>query len=104
MNKEIREENGRIYFGNILNSGKISSNNKFDITDNVLQEVCKHIMKMDGFLENGYAGYSFNKTIGGGTITLLVLDDNKVEINKKQPYVETVVDADEIKELDNTEN
>ena len=29
---------------------------------------------------------------------------NKVEINKKQPYVENVVDADDIKELDNTEN
>lgn len=79
MDKEVRSEKGKIYFGNILSSGKMSSNNKYDITEPALEAVLDHIMHMPGYAENGYAGYEYKKTTGG-TLTLCLIDNNKVQI------------------------
>lgn len=79
MNKEVKCGGGRIYFGNILQSGKMSANNKFDITESALEAVLNHIMRMNGFAENGFAGYEYKKTTDG-TITLCLIDNDMVHI------------------------
>lgn len=40
-------------------------------------------MMMDGYGENGFSGYTYDKKSGEGNVTIAAYDENHVVVNKK---------------------
>lgn len=75
---------GNIYYATILKDGLMSDVNRVDVTDDAIDAVFQHIISMDKFDKEGFAGYNYNfseKT--GGDVCLCVFDKDKYELKKK---------------------
>lgn len=56
--------------------GTMNTSTRIDVTDNAIQAVVNHLKDMDGFRDNGFSGYKYDKK-SGGTFTLCLMDDDK---------------------------
>jgi len=74
---------GNIYYATILKDGLMSDVNRVDVTDDAIDAVLQHIISMDKFDKEGFAGYVFRKTKTDGHICLCVFDKDKYELKKK---------------------
>ena len=52
---------GNIYYATILKDGLMSDVNRVDVTDDAIDAVLQHIILMDKFDKEGFAGYVFRK-------------------------------------------
>lgn len=58
--------------------------NKVDVTDNAVDAVFQHLMGLEGFAENGFAGYEIPKKDSEETVTMAVFsNDTHVCVSKK---------------------
>lgn len=73
---------GNIYYATILKSGLMSDVNRVDVTDDAIDAVFQHIISMDKFDIEGFAGYNIPKKTGGD-VCLCVFDKDKYELKKK---------------------
>lgn len=74
---------GKIYYATILKEGLMSDVNRVDVTDDAIDAVFQHIISMDKFDKEGFAGYNFRKKKTDGYICLCVFDKDKYELKKK---------------------
>jgi hypothetical protein len=56
--------------------GTMNTSTRVDVTDNAIQAVTDHLIDLEGFRENGFSGYVYDKK-SGGTFTLCLMDDDK---------------------------
>ena len=68
-------------------NGTMNTSTRVDVTDNAIQAVLDHIMMMDGFKDNGFAGYTYNKRDNSGdSLTLCAIDDTKMKVIAMADY------------------
>lgn len=73
---------GNIYYATILKDGLMSNVNRVDVTDDAIDAVLQHIISMDKYDKEGFAGYDISKKTGGD-VCLCVFDKDKYELKKK---------------------
>lgn len=62
----------------------ITAGNKVDVTDNAVDAVFQHLIGLEGFAENGFAGYEIPKKDSNETVTMAVFsNDTHVCVSKK---------------------
>lgn len=74
---------GNIYYATILKEGLMSDVNRVDVTDDAIDAVLQHIISMEKFDKEGFAGYNYRKKKTDGDICLCVFDTDKYELRKK---------------------
>lgn len=74
---------GNIYYATILKNGIMSDRDRVEITDDAVNAVLQHIISMDKYDEEGFAGYNISKK-SGGEVCLCVFDKDKYELKRKQ--------------------
>ena len=72
-----------IWWATVNEKTEMITGNKEDVTDNAIQAVLSHLMMMDGYSENGFGGYTYDKKNGEGSVTIAAYDDNHVVVSKK---------------------
>lgn len=77
-------------------NGTMNTNTRVDVTDNAIQAVLSHIMALDGFKENGFSGYTYNRKDDSGELTLCAIDSKKMK-------VVTIEDYNRLKEMKNND-
>lgn len=75
---------GNIYYATILKDGLMSDVNRVDITDDAIDAVFQHIISMDTFNKEGFAGYNIPKKKTDGSVCLCVFDKDKYELKRKE--------------------
>ena len=64
--------------------GTMNTNTRVDVTDNAVDAVFQHLMGLEGFTENGFAGYEIPKKDSDETVTMAVFsNDTHVCVSKK---------------------
>lgn len=88
MAKEIKcEKDGKIYYGTVLKSGKLSDKDKVEITDDAISAVLMHLISMDDFDQYGYAGYSIpSSTDKEKSISLVIFPNDMYELRLKDEF------------------
>ena len=74
---------GNIYYATILKDGLMSDVNRVDVTDDAIDAVFQHIISMDKFSKEWFAGYIIPKKKTDGNVCLCVFDMDKYELKKK---------------------
>lgn len=65
-------------------NGTMNTSTRIDVTDNAVDAVFQHLMNLEGFAENGFAGYEIPKKNSEETVTMAVFkNDTHVCISKK---------------------
>lgn len=73
-----------IWWATVNEEKGIITGNKVDVTDQAIDAVFQHLMNMDGFSENGFAGYEIPKKNSEETVTMAVFkNDTYVCVSKK---------------------
>ena len=73
-----------IWWATVNEEKGMITGNKVDVTDNAIDAVFQHLMNMDGFSENGFAGYEIPKKNSEETVTMAVFkNDTHVCVSKK---------------------
>lgn len=73
-----------IWWATVNEEKGMITGNKVDVTDNAIDAVFQHLMNMDGFSENGFAGYEIPKKNSEDTVMMAVFsNDTHVCISKK---------------------
>lgn len=75
---------GNIYYATILKDGLMSDVNRVDVTDDAIDAVFQHIVSMEKFDTEGFAGYVIPKKKSGGEVCLCVFDKDKYELKRKK--------------------
>lgn len=68
------------------NNGTMNTSTRIDVTDNAIQSVLDHIMMMDGFKDNGFAGYTYSRKDNCGDLTICAIDSRKMKIVTIEDY------------------
>ena len=67
-------------------NGTMNTSTRIDMTDNAIQCVLDHIVMMDGFKDNGFAGYTYKKKDNSGELTLCAIDNTKMKVITIEDY------------------
>ena len=73
---------GNIYYATILKNRLMSDKDRVDVTDDAIDAVFQHIISMDKFNEEGFAGYEIPKKKTDGSVCLCVFDRDKYELKR----------------------
>lgn len=57
-------------------NGTMNTQTRVDVTDNAIDAVLQHLINMNGFSDNGFAGYEIPKKNSEETVTLAVYKNN----------------------------
>lgn len=79
---EFDDAKNQIVFGQKLYTGKISKNNRFDITKEVIIFLIAFLVKKETFQKDGFAGFECN-LCAGHNIKFGIIDTKKFEIKKR---------------------
>lgn len=77
-----------IWWATVDDKKGMITGNKEDVTDNAIDAVLRHLVNMDGFSKNGFAGYEFEKKNSDGTITIAAYSSNTHVCVSKKLYEE----------------
>ncbi|RFZ76404.1 hypothetical protein DS742_23715 [Lacrimispora amygdalina] len=80
---------GTIWWATVDDGKGLITGDKKDVTDNAISAVLDHFIMSDGFRENGFAGYEYDKK-DGGMVTICGFDNNKHVAVSKALYDELV--------------
>ena len=83
MKKIVCSGLGTIYYATILKDGLMSDVNRVDVTDDAIDAVFQHIVSMEKFDTEGFAGYIIPKKKSDGEVCLCVFDADKYELKEK---------------------
>ena len=65
-------------------SGTMNTSTRVDVTDNAVDAVFQHLINLEGFTENGFAGYEIPKKNSNEPVTMAVFSNNThVCVSKK---------------------
>lgn len=71
---------GTIYYATILKDGWMSDKDRVDLTDEAIDAVFQHIISMDRFEKEGFAGYDIPGKDKTNEVRLCVYDKSKYEL------------------------
>lgn len=74
---------GNIYYATILKNGIMSGRDRVDVTDDAIDAVFQHIVSMEKFDTEGFAGYVIPKKKSDGEVCLCVFDADKYTLKEK---------------------
>lgn len=74
---------GNIYYATILKNGTMSDRDRVDVTDDAVDAVFHHIISMEKYDKQGFAGYNI-PTKDGKEVCLCVFDKDKYELKRKK--------------------
>lgn len=66
----------------------MNTSTRIDVTDDAIDAVFQHLMNLEGFEENGFAGYGIHKLNLDETVTLCVFKDDKHVCVEKELFEE----------------
>ncbi len=84
MKKIVCSGLGNIYYATILKDGIMSSRDRVDVTDDAIDAVFQHIVSMEKFDTEGFAGYIIPKKKSDGEVCFCVFDKDKYELKRKK--------------------
>lgn len=84
MKKIVCSGLGNIYYATILKDGIMSSRDRVDVTDDAIDAVFQHIVSMEKFDTEGFAGYIIPKKKSDGEVCFCVFDKDKYELKHKK--------------------
>lgn len=84
MKKIVCSGLGTIYYATILKNGIMSGRDRVDVTDDAIDAVFQHIVSMDKFDTEGFAGYVIPKKKSEGEVCFCVFDKDKYELKRKK--------------------
>jgi hypothetical protein len=67
-------------------NGTMNTSTRVDVTNNALQSVLDHIIMMDMFKDEGFAGYTYSRKDNSGNLTLCAIDENKMKVISIEDY------------------
>lgn len=74
---------GTIYYATILKNGIMSDRDRVDVTDEAIDAVFQHIVSMEKFDTEGFAGYVIPKKKSDGEVCFCVFDADKYVLKEK---------------------
>lgn len=66
----------------------MNTKTRVDVTDNAIDAVFEHLINLEGFKNDGFAGYQISKKNSEDTATICVFANDKVTFIKKENYEE----------------
>ena len=83
---------GNIYYATILKDGLMSDVNRVDVTDDAIDAVFQHIVSMDKFNKEGFAGYIIPICKKYNVEFYIRQDDENIEESDRDNYPRFVED------------